>query len=323
MKKYPILLASVFSFLLLFGGCNGEAPFKGEPTVTAVNTREGFSASAVLDGDLSVGWVGSRRASDSDFQIVEIDLGEIKTFSSVTLNDSFADGYTNKRPDYLACPVSYNSGDASEVAGGSELANVLSGGADGLSWKSENAPSPDSPQWIWISLASPVEVLKIEINNEMNNSVPESFELYYSEIPHNRREGTYTDVSTYTLLKKETENGENVAEIFSPEKITVSDVLLKIYSQTNEGEAVPASVDELLFYGETPGDYTEEHYPEVFTFLGSLNGTSYEVFAEETANYGSVWTRTLDKAVSYRYIKYIVFREHNNNYPSIGEIILE
>jgi hypothetical protein len=321
IKKTLHTVLCLLGAAVLFGGCGeGET---GELSVTATNTKEGYSASAVLDGDRESGWIGSRKATESNFQILDIDFGSVRTFSSITLDDSFEAGYTNKRPSYLPKTVSYNNGDASEVSSGNELANVLSGSADGLSWKSENVPTADAPQWLWISLSSPVETLKIDINNEMNNSVPVSYELYYSETPHNRRENTYTDTSTYTLLKKEEAGEDNIAEIVAEEKITVSDILLKIYSQTNEGEAVVASVDEILFYGETPSDYTEEHQPEVFTFMGSNDGKEYEAIVEVKGNYNSVWTYTLSEPVSYRYIRYIIFQEYNNNYPSVGEIIFE
>ena len=54
--------------------------------------------------------------------------------------------------------------------------------------------------------------------------------------------------------------------------------------------------------------------------MGSNNGKEFEEICVEPANYQSVWEKTLDEAVSYRYIRYIVFEELNNNYPSIGEI---
>lgn len=296
---------------------------KGELSFSAVNTKSGFEPSSVMDDDLTVGWIGSKKATESNFQVFDIDFGEVKTFSSITLDDSFLGGYTNKKPDYVGKTVVYNNGNASSVGDGT-LAGVLSGGADGQSWKSEVIPTAEAPQWIWISLAESVDVKKLELNNEMNNSIPVSYELYYSADAHNRRnEEEYTDVSTYTLLDKQTENTENVIEIELEEKITVRDLFLKIYVQQNEGVDVVASIDEILVFGETPADYYEEHQPVKFTFMGSNDGNVFDVIVEELGNYNSVWSYSLTTAVSYRYIRYIVFAEYNNNYPSIGELTFE
>ena len=80
------------------------------------------------------------------------------------------------------------------------------------------------------------------------------------------------------------------------------------------------SLDEFLIYGETPEDYFEEHQPIKFSFLGSNDGKTFDVIVEEGGNYSSVWSYTTPSSVSYRYIRYIVFAENNNNYPSIGEL---
>ena len=80
-----------------------------------------------------------------------------------------------------------------------------------------------------------------------------------------------------------------------------------------------ASLDEFLIYGETPEFYFEEHQPIKFSFLGSNDGKTFDVIVEVGGNYSSVWTYNLKSAVSYRYIRYIVFEENNNNNPSIGE----
>ena len=165
---------------------------------------------------------------------------------------------------------------------------------------------------------------KLELNNEMNNSVVTSYELYYSSEAHNRRnEEEYTDVTTYTLLEQKTDNEENIIEIELEEEIIVRDLFLKIYSQQNEGVDVVASMDEILFFGETPDDYYEEHQPEKFTLMGSNDGKEFSVIVEVAGNYDVVWTKTLETSVTYRYIRYVVFKEYNNNYPSIGEMSFE
>ncbi len=324
MKKiicFLIAIACVFSTVSCKknNGDESSQP-KGELTVTAKNTKSGFNPSAILDGDVNVGWVGSKKASESNFQIVDIDLGEQKTFTTITLDDSFVSGYTNRKPDYVSKTATYQNGNASSVGDGT-LAGVLSGSADGQSWKSEVIPTEDAPQWIWLSFSESIQVKKLELDNAMNNSVAVSYELYYSEEPHNRRnEEEYTDVSTYTLLSKKTDNTENIIEIELEESITVRDLFLRVYSQQNEGVDVVASLDEVLVYGETPDDYFEAHQPIKFSFLGSNDGKTYDVIVEENGNYSELWTRTLTSSVSYRYIRYIVFAEENNNFPSIGEL---
>jgi hypothetical protein len=281
-----------------------------------------------MDGDLSVGWVCGKKATPTNFQTLDVDFGEQKTFTKITLDDSFTQGYTNRKPDYIRTQVSYQTGNVSTLGTGSALANVLSGGADGLSWMSEAVPTVDAPQWLWISLSDAVDVKKIDLNNEMNNSVPVSYELYYSETAHSSRkqqDGSYAylDVSTYNLLAKNNENEENIIEHELDEAVTIRDILVKIYSQQNEGVDVVASLDEIMLYGETPDDYYEEHPPVQFSFMGSNDGKVYDMITEVTGNYDSVWTFTSQVELSYRYIRYILFTEYNNNYPSIGELKFE
>lgn len=325
MKKWiSVLLALTCAFGLT--ACKdkgaGEIP-AGELKFSANNTKNGYNPAAVMDGSLTTGWVGSKKATESNFQVFDIDFGVMKTFTKITLDDSMAAGYTNRKPDYLPQTATYQNGNASSVGDGT-LAAVVSGAADGQSWKSDTIPTVDAPQWIWLSLASAVDVKKIELNNEMNNSVSISYEVYYSAEAHNRRnEEEYTNVASYVLLDKKTDNEENIIEIELDESIQVRDLFIKVFNQQNEGVDVVASLDEVLLYGETPDDYFENHQPEKFTIMGSVTGTEFDVLSEVNGNYDTVWTYTLSEAVSYRYIRYVIFAEYNNNYPSIGEISFE
>ena len=315
MKKFLCLFLA-FACMLGMTACKDK-----EPTFTTEHTKNGYDPASVMDGDVNVGWIGGKKASETSFQVFNIDFGEEKTFSTITIDDSFLAGYTNKKPEYLPETVVYNTGDVSSLdSTKGEMVNVLSGAADGLSWVADAIPTADAPVWLWVSLQETVNVKKIELNNEMNNSVSVSYELYYSSEAHNRREGTYTDVSTYTLLAKDTANTENIVEIENEEAVAVRDLLLKIYCQQNEGVDVVASLDEIFMFSETPADYHEEHQPEKFSILGSNDGKTYLDIVEVNGNYNSVWTHTLSAPVTYRYIKYIVFAEYNNNYPSLGEI---
>lgn len=324
MTKFECLSCCLFLGIVLTG-CGTSAPSSestiDKTTVSALNTKAGFDPQAIVDGDLTTGWVGGKKASESSFQYLTVDFGKEKTFSSLTLDDTFTGGYTNKKPDYVSESVSYNAGDASSLAAGSGLSNVLNGSADGQSWKSEAIPTASAPEWIWLSLASPVAVTKLELNNEMNNSVSTSFELYASKSAHNRREKTYTDTTTYDLLKKEESNTNNVYSFTLEQSTTISDLLLKIYHQENEGAAVVASLDEILFYGPTPADYHEDHEPIKFAFMGSNDGKSFDMMKEVGGNYESRWSFTNPTAWNYRYVRYVVFEEANNNYPSLGELI--
>ena len=324
MKKLCLFLAVLTAFAL--SACGKEE--KGELTLSATHTKNGYSVTAAMDGDVNLGWICGKKATEASFQTFDIDFGEKRTFTKITLDDSFTDGYTNRKPDYIRTQASYQTGNVSSIGTGSALANVLSGGADGLSWKSEAVPSDAAPQWLWISLSEEINVKKIELNNEMNNSVPVSYELYYSATAHSSRkqqDGSYAylDTETYTLLGQSNENEENIVEHEVDEAITIRDILLKIYSQKNEGEAVVASLDEVLFYGETPADYYEEHQPVQFTLMGSNDGKVFDIITEVAGNYETVWTYTAPEALTYRYIRYIVFSEYNNNYPSIGELKFE
>ena len=322
MKKF-ISVFLAFTCALGLAACKdkgtGEPP-AGELSFSANNTKDGYNPSAVMDGSLTTGWIGSKKATESNFQVLDIDFGEVKTFTTITLDDSMSAGYTNRKPDYIPQTATYQNGNASSVGDGT-LAAVVSGAADGQSWKSDAIPTADAPQWIWLSLASDVGVKKIELNNEMNNSVPVSYEVYYSTEAHNRRnEEEYTNVESYILLDKKTDNEENIIEIELDEEVQVRDLFIKVFNQKNEDVDVVASLDEILLYGETPDDYFENHQPEKFTIIGSVTGTEFDVLVEVNGNYDTVWTHTLAEAVSYRYIRYIVFAEYNNNYPSIGEI---
>jgi hypothetical protein len=114
-------------------------------SVTALNTKTGFEAIACIDGDLTTGWVGAKKASESSFQYLTVDFGLTKNFTTITLDDTFNGGYTNKKPEDVRLTASYNAGDASSLASGSGLSNVLNGSADGQSWKSETIPTASGP----------------------------------------------------------------------------------------------------------------------------------------------------------------------------------
>ena len=67
----------------------------------------------------------------------------------------------------------------------------------------------------------------------------------------------------------------------------------------------------------------EEHQPVQFTFMGSNDGKTFDIITEVSGNYETVWQYVSSVELTYRYIRYIVFSEYNNNYPSIGELKFE
>ena len=85
MKKLCLLLAVLTVFSL--SACGKEK--KGELTISTANTKNGFTVSAIMDGDLNVGWVCGKKATPTNFQTLDIDFGEQKTFTKITLDDSF------------------------------------------------------------------------------------------------------------------------------------------------------------------------------------------------------------------------------------------
>ena len=317
MKKIFVFVMLVV--LALSTACGEPSLPEGELTLTAGTFRTGYPADYAMDGNTETGWICRKKASDANFQILTVDFGKAMTFQTVTLDDSFADGYTNTPPEDIQKQVVYNRGNVSSLEPGSSPANVISGSADGQSWISAEVPTEDAPQWLYISLREPVSTLRLVLNNQMNNSVPTAFRLYVSSSALGRDPEIYTDPNNYTLLKEETENENNVIEYVLDEETVISDLLLIITSQTNEGEPCVASLDEILFYESAEG-YTETHQPVRFTMMYSMDGGSYEVFLEETANYSPVYQKTLDQAITCRFVRYLVFEEYNRNYPSIGEL---
>ncbi|MCI8412802.1 MAG: discoidin domain-containing protein [Clostridia bacterium] len=327
MKKRILATVLCCMLALTLGACgnsenNNPGLPDGDPSVTAMYSRKGYSPAAVIDGDTDIGWIGGRKASETNFQVLTVDFGKTTAFSSITLDDTFSDGYTNTPPEYLAQSVSYGDGDASGVGKDATVSNVLQGVADGRRWCSADIPTEDAPQWIWITLGEPTKASRIELDNEVDTAVFENYEVYYSEQKHSSRdpEQKYKDPADYTLLHKETAGESNVAVIETEEEITVSDLLIRIYSQTKDGEPVVASLDEIFLFGNVPEGYSESHQPVRFTFSVSNDGKTFDVICEESANYSDVWRRTFDTPVSCRFVRYVVFEEMNNNYPSIGEL---
>lgn len=322
MKKIIALVTAVLLFAFFVGCGKSETPEKeGEMKASAMSFKAGYTPEKAIDGDISTGWICKKKASETNMQVFNVDLGKQTEFCKIIIDDSFSAGYTNKRPAYLKKTVTYLNGNTSSIKAGTSVSNVVSGAADGLSWETENVPTEEAPEWLWISLEECVTVVKIEINNEINNSVPVSFELYVSETEHTYK--NCTDVSDYTLVKKEEANEDKIISVEFEEAVGVKDALLIVRKQQNEGQDVAASLDEMIFCGEVPEDYTEEHYPVKFSILGSVKGNEYEEICFEKSNYLSVWEKELDKSVKYRYIRYVVFEEYNNNAPSIGEIRFE
>lgn len=322
MKKI-IALATVLFLIVFYVGCGKtETPEReGEMKVSAMSFKAGYTPEKAIDGDISTGWICKKKASETNMQIFNVDLGKQTEFGKIIIDDSFSAGYTNKRPAYLNKTVNYLTGNTSSIKAGASVSNAVSGAADGLSWETENVPTEEAPEWLWISLEESVAVKKIELNNDINNSVPVSFELYVSGTEHNDK--NCTDVSGYTLVKREEANEDKIINVEFEETIEVKDTLLIVRKQQNEGQDVAASLDEIIFSGEVPEDYAEDHYPVKFSILGSVKGDEYEEICFEKSNYLSVWEKELDKPVKYRYIRYVVFEEYNNNAPSIGEIRFE
>ena len=320
MKKFIALV--LFAFLLFSLCACGDPTQGGGPITVTANSRDGYAASNAADGDLTTGWIGSRKANETVPQLVDIDLGSQRTIRKITIDDTFAAGFTNEKPEYLAQSVIYGRGDASSIEGGSSVPFILNGAADGQGWKSEDVPTRDDPQWLYFSLRQSCETTKIVLDNEMNNSVIQSCSIYYSAEPIDENKDL-SDPSNYTLLTDITDNTENVKEIVLEESITVSNMLILFRSQVNEGEQVVASLDEIFFYAPVGDNYSEPHQPVRFHIMGSNDGNTYETFIEENGNYSEVYIKELDTPVSYRYLRYLLFEEYNNNYPSIGEFTVE
>lgn len=310
-------LALVQAFALVACGDGGLE--EGPLTITGAS-RKGMSPSFAMDGDLTTGWVGRKRAKTEACQELKIDLGKETTFSKITLDDSFAGGLTNKPAEYEQKQVVIDKNSKSSMVDGTSVVNLLQGSADGQSWVSENIPTADAPEYVAFSLMEEIEVKKLEFNNEMNNSVSEHFEVYYSAESLGRSD--LSDITKYTKLFEVADNEETIYTYVPEEKVTIRSLYVKFYKQVSEETACAASLDEIFFYGE-PQAQAETHQPIHFIMMHSKDGKTYEQFLEEKANYDVVYQKTLDEPITCRFIKYLVFEENGNNYPSVGELILE
>lgn len=316
--KNKIVWLVMFCCLLGLCACGSSELPEGEFTVTAT-FRTGYPAENAMDQDVSTGWICRKKASDTNFQVLTVDFGKTVTFQTVTLDDSFAEGYTNTPPDYVQKQVVYNRGNVSSLQSGTNPANVINGSADGQSWISAEIPTEEAPQWLYLSLSAPLATLKLTLNNQMNNSVPVAFRLYTAPQALGRDPEVYTDPGNYTLLAEESQNTENILEYELEQETVIQDLLLVITRQTNEGEACVASMDEIFFFESAEG-YVETHQPVRFTMMSSMDGVNFEVFLEENSNYNAVYTKELEQPITCRFVRYLVFEEYNRNYPSIGEL---
>ncbi len=307
------LVALCFAFCL--SACALQ-PAEG-PLVVTATSREGHDAALAMDGDVSTGWIGARKANDTTPQILNIDLGRRVSFSKVTIDDSFADGYTNRKPEYVAAKPAFRRGDATSISVGTSIPNLFTGTADGRGWKSEEIPSDTAPQKVYFTLSSALQVQKLTFDNDMNGTVPAKFAVYYTP---EQVDGDGLDENNYELLAEVKDNADAVCDIELQSVVSVRSMLIVIYSQTGENGATEAEMDEIFFYVATPDDYSEPHYPVRFHLMGSVDGETYEIFAEENGNYSEIWEKEFSSALEYRYIKYLLFEENGNNYPSIAEI---
>ena len=318
-KKRLLVAALALVQVFALTAC-GDGELKEGPLTITGASRKGMSPEFAMDNDLTTGWVGRKRAKADACQELKIDLGKETTFSKITLDDSFAGGLTNKPAEYEQELVVIDKNSKSSMLDGTSVVNLLQGTADGQSWISENIPTVDAPEYVAFSLMETVEVKKLEFNNEMNNSVSEHFEVYYSSETLGRKD--LSDITKYTKLFEVTDNEETIYSYIPEEKVTVGSLYVKFYKQTSEEEACVASLDEVFFYVE-PQASAETHQPIHFIMMHSKDGKTYEQFLEEKANYDVVYQKTLDAPITCRFIKYLVFEENGNNYPSIGELILE
>lgn len=321
MKKLLCVLMAL-CMLLCLGACgdgSGGGNEKEGPLTLTAQSRSGHDASFAMDGDVTTGWVGKRKASETTLQTLDIDLGKRTTFSRITIDDTFADGYTNKRPEYIQQSMRYRRGDATTIANNTSVPNVVNASV-GQSWESTEIPTAEAPQKLYFTLTASCNVKKLVFDNDMNATALAHFAVYYSSAAVS---GDGLDPQNYTLLQEVTDNTDNVYELVLPEAVTVTSMLLVVYSQTSSSGAVVASLDEMYFYAATAEDYTEPHQPVRFHLMGSNDGETFQVFAEENGNFNEIWEKQLDAPVTYRYIRYLVFEENGNNYPSIGEIKFE
>ena len=319
MKK--IVCVSVALLCVLSMAACGSEPATGDLTLTAP-ARDGHEAALAMDGDVLKGWVGKNRASEDFPRTFDIDFGKRTTFSRITLDDSFTDGYTNKKPAYVRQNITLarNAYDATSIAGGTSVPNLFRGEADGQNWASAEIPTEEAPQFVYFTMSGACSVQRLVLDNAMNSSVMTHFAIYTSE---NAVQSDRLLPESYTLLQEVEDNTQKTFELNLEAPVTVKSMLLAVYGQKQQDEDAVAMLDEIFFYAVTPEDYTEPHYPVRFFLMGSNDGETYETFVEEYGNAEAVWVKELEKSVTYRYVRYLLFEENGNNYPSIGEIKFE
>ena len=312
------ILCLVAAVLLVVAACEKT----GTLSATANGNREGFGAEKVIDGDRATGFVSDKVASATLYVIeINIDLGKKQTVQKVTLDDTFSDGFTNETAAYQKNRLSLKVGDAgfhtnAPIVNNNPVNKVFDGGVGGNKfWQTDIVPTDDAPVYFNANFRNKTKISKVEMDNSYSMTAPVHFAVYAATTELSA--AAAQDKSNYTKLFEVTDNDKEVYAYALSEQIEAWHIFYEVYDQS--GEAV--ILDELTLYEDADGE-AGEHYPVHFALMYSLDGEEFEEFYTTRSNSKALIEIELEQALEARYIKYIVFKELDDNYASMGEIIV-
>lgn len=305
MKRLFVVLILVAAVGLT--GCKEAKSIEVEVKPIRQNSFQvGYEVDKMMDEDLLTGWIAEKSIEANGSEVVEIDLGEVRTISSISLDDTFPDGYTNEIDPYDPVDVLIADWDCTTWEGNDTPERLFDGMVGRKGWRADIVPTAEEPVFVVAQLSETKMIGKIELNNQGYGTVPKSFEIQVS-----------LDGESYTTVYTNEANDKDKLVCTLDEAMETNYIKYTVYDQS--GETV--SLDEMVLY-TLNADKVFEHYPRKFSILVAGEDAEYEVLVMENANDASLWHHTFEPR-EVRYIKYVVMAEFGDNKPSVGELIIK
>ena len=314
-----IICLAIFT---LFCGCAAPAtPSESQIELSSTRAYNDHVAALAMDGDIKTGWISAGIPSEINIPMLEINFDRPVQISSVTIDDSFAEGRTEEIREYETVVPSVKSAAfayTSVPAEGKSAINVF-GENLGSGWQAQEVPSQDAPQAFYGEFRTAIRADRIVVDNLANDVIPISFKVFVSEEAVPAEYKLDSAYEGWHEVLSEEENEELVVNATFSETLSVKSVLYVVWEHDSSSQGACLSG---LYLQERLEEPDTEHYPVDFDLLYSEDGQVYEI-VEIRNNQSAVYRYEFPAGTVVRSLRYLPVSEYNGNKPSVGEIVIE
>ena len=310
------------SLIVLISGCSSPAsPSEAQVELSSTRAYNDHVASLAMDGDTETGWVSAGIPSLINIPMLEINFDRAVRISSITIDDSFADGRTEEAREFETVVPSVKSAAfayTSVPAEGKSAINVF-GENLGSGWQAQEVPRGDAPQAFYGEFRTAIQADRVVVDNLANDVIPISFKVFVCEeaVPaESKLDPGYA--GWHEVLAGE-ENEELVVAGTFTESMSVKSVLYVVWEHDSSSQGACLSGLYLQKRLDTPDT---AHYPVDFDLLYSEDGEVYEII-EVRDNQSAVYRYEFPENTVVRSLRYLPITEYDGNKPSVGEIVIE